>query len=65
MNEEKFPKGLSLRLDSSSESSNPALPAFIARPAGAPLYHGFAILDATVDGWKIGAISGYSPEELV
>jgi len=39
--------------------ADPALPAFMARPAGAPVYHGFPLLEEsrTDDGWCFGIIS--------
>jgi hypothetical protein len=53
------PDGLPLRLDPEAESADPALPAFLARPEGAPVYHGFPLLEEsrTADGWCFGAIS--------
>jgi hypothetical protein len=43
------------------ETADPTLPAFLARPAGAPVYHGFRVLtDVTVDGFTLGVISGYA-----
>jgi hypothetical protein len=36
------------------------LPAFLARPAGAPVYHGFSVVRETeTDGWIYGAITDY------
>jgi hypothetical protein len=54
-----YPLGKPLRLDPEAESADPALPAFLARPAGAPVYHGFPLLDEsrTEDGWCFGTIS--------
>jgi hypothetical protein len=41
------------------------LPAFIARPAGTPVYHGFPVLDdVEVDGFKLGMISDWEAESL-
>jgi hypothetical protein len=51
-----------LRLDETAVSANPTLPAFLACPEDAPVYHGFSILDFSVDGWRFGTITGYSPE---
>jgi hypothetical protein len=54
-----FPQGKPLRLDPDAESADPGLPAFIARPQGAPVYHGFPLLEEsrTADGWCFGMIS--------
>jgi hypothetical protein len=53
------PEGVPLRLDADAESADSSLPAFIARPAGAPVYAGFPLLEAsrTADGWHFGTIS--------
>jgi hypothetical protein len=41
-------------------ATDPTLPAFLARPAGAPVYHGFRVLtDIVEDGFTLGVISGY------
>jgi hypothetical protein len=54
------PNSIPLRLDPEAESSDPSLPAFLARPEGAPVYHGFPLLEQsrTEDGWCFGIISG-------
>ena len=47
-----------MALDPTAESANPDLPAFLARPAGAPPYHGFPILEGVqIDGWRLGLIT--------
>lgn len=53
------PEGIPLRLDPEAESADPSLPAFLARPEGAPVYHGFPLLEEsrTADGWCFGIIS--------
>jgi len=57
MSEEVLP-GLPLASDPDAESTDRALPAFVARPAGAPAYHGFPVLeDVEVDGFTLGLIS--------
>src|SRR5262249_24598288 len=56
----KVPDGKPLRLDASARSASPDLPAYLARPADAPVYHGFPLVEATrTDGWCYGAISGF------
>ncbi len=55
----KPPEGLPIRLDPEAESADPSLPAFLARPEGAPVYYGFPLLaeSRTADGWCFGTIS--------
>src|SRR5262249_31968045 len=59
------PQGKPLRLDPEAESADPSLPAFLARPEGAPVYHGFPLLEETrtPDGWCFGTISDYACPE--
>jgi hypothetical protein len=60
MDEPKLPpKGRLLRPDPEAESEDPTLPAFLARPANAPVYHGFAVLEEsrTPEGWCFGTIT--------
>ena len=59
MNDELRSKPISL--DPAAESASPELPAFLARPAGAPVYHGFPIIpESETDGWYLGTITGYA-----
>jgi hypothetical protein len=53
------PEGVPLRLDPEAESADPSLPAFLARPDGAPVFHGFPLLESSMsdDGWCFGTIS--------
>jgi hypothetical protein len=56
--DEERPKGRRLGLDEAAVSDDPALPAFLARPAGAPAYHGFPLLEEVeLDGWHLGLIT--------
>ena len=56
--EDSSDAGHPMALDPAAETANPELPAFLAKPDGAPPYHGFPILDGVeVDGWRIGLIS--------
>ena len=49
-----------LVLDPTAETPDPNEPAFIARPPGSPVYHGFVIVPETyIDGWVLGEITGY------
>ena len=53
-------RGQPLRLDETAPSANPDRPAFLARPAGAPVYHGFPLVEATcTEGWCYGAITEF------
>ena len=54
--------GRALALDADASSRDPSLPGFLARPEGAPVYHGFRILDdVDVDGFRLGLISEFQP----
>jgi hypothetical protein len=54
---------LSVRIDPDAESADPELPAFLARPDGSPVYHGFPILDSVeVDGFRLGMITDWEAE---
>ena len=58
--EEELPPGKEILQDASADSTNPELPAFLARPVGAPVYHGFPIIEETeTDGWRLGAITSF------
>jgi hypothetical protein len=57
--------GRPLRIDDEAESADPVLPAFLAKPAGAPVYHGFPILeDVNVDGFRLGMITDWEAETV-
>ena len=57
---ETEPVGRPLGLDPSAESTDEALPAFLARPKGAPVYHGFPLIEgAEVDGFRLGMITDF------
>jgi hypothetical protein len=53
------PEAIPLRLNPEAESADPTLPAFLARPEDAPVYHGFPVMEMsrTDDGWCFGTIS--------
>jgi len=49
-----------LLLDPTAESADPNQPAFLSKPSGAPVYHGFPLVPETsIDGWCFGAITGF------
>lgn len=57
--------GRPLATDSDSISASNSLPAFLARPAGAPVYHGFKIrTDVVVDGFTLGMITDFEAEPV-
>ena len=52
--------GLPIRVDATAASASKSLPAFLSRPEGAPVYHGFPIIEESrVDGWVFGTISNF------
>jgi hypothetical protein len=63
--DEKKPRrhGHPLADDPAAESASRDLPAFLARPANAPAYHGLQVLsDVCVDGFTFGKISDFEAE---
>ncbi len=60
-------KGQRLRTDDAAPSADPKLPAFIAKPQNAPVYHGFALLENSEhEGFVFGTITepnGAEPAE--
>jgi hypothetical protein len=56
-------QGARLRLDAEAQSASDDVPEFLARPAGAPVYHGFPVVPETLtDGWTYGAITEYDDD---
>ena len=59
-------KGLPIAMDASAQSTSADRPAFLAKPNGAPVYHGFRILeDVNVDGFTLGVITDFEVEPAV
>ncbi len=57
------PKARPLAVDAAARSDSENDPAFVARPAGAPVYYGFQILsDVEVDGFTFGKITDFEAE---
>ena len=57
-------KPCSLTLDPTANSTDPSKPAFLAKPAGTPVYHGFVVVPETyIDGWVLGEITPFLGEE--
>jgi hypothetical protein len=57
-------EGRTIAVDADATSAETSLPAFIARPDDAPVYHGFPVLDdVEVDGFKLGVITDIDPEQ--
>jgi len=55
--------GRPLAIDETAQSASPVVPGFLAKPCGAPVYHGFRILsDVVVDGFTLGAITDFEVE---
>lgn len=56
-------EGHEIRYDPDAASAEPGVPGFLARPPGAPVYHGFPIVPETeTDGWLYGAITEFDGE---
>jgi hypothetical protein len=56
--------GLPLSLDPDAASADESVPAFLARPEGAPVYHGFTVLEGVeADGFRLGIISALGPDD--
>ena len=57
------PIGRPLAVDHAAASDSKDEPAFIARPPGSPVYHGFQVLtDVVVDGFTFGKITDFEAE---
>ena len=57
------PRGRRIALDPLAKSASRTEPAIIAKPEGAPMYHGFQILsDVVVEGFTFGKISDFDTE---
>ena len=57
------PRGRRIALDPLAKSASRTEPAIIAKPEGAPMYHGFQILsDVVVEGFMFGKISDFDTE---
>ena len=55
------PTSKPLLLDPAAPSASVELPAFLARPADAPIYHGFPVIaESATDGWFLGTITDYA-----
>ena len=55
------PTSKPLLLDPAAQSASAELPAFLARPADAPVYHGFPVVaESATDGWYLGTITDYA-----
>ena len=58
---EKEPKSKRLVLDGNAASAPVDQPAFLSKPLGAPVYHGFPLIPETsIDGWLYGAITEFA-----
>ena len=53
-----------LQLDKKATANDPNLPAFLSRPEGKPIYHGFPLIEETrTNGWCFGAITEFEDPE--
>jgi len=58
-----LPGGHPLAVDPLAQSASQTEPAFIAKPEGAPVYHGFPVLsDVVIDGFTFGKITDFEVE---
>lgn len=56
-------QGRPLAINNSASRASPTEPAFVARPEGAPVYHGFVVLDdVKVHGFTLGKITDWEAE---
>ena len=56
--------GRRIRLDLTAKSQTPGQRAFASKPAGAPVYHGFPVLDdVEIDGFRLGMITDWEATE--
>lgn len=57
----EHPRGRRLALDPDAASADQERPAFIAGPDGAPVYHGFVVLeDVNIHGFSLGMITDFA-----
>lgn len=63
MSEHEERNGQPIAVDPNAASASPREPAFVAPPSGAPVYHGFRVLeDVTIEGFTFGAITDFETE---
>jgi len=61
---DEIPRGRPIKEEPGAESADATLPAFLARPEGAPVYHGLAVRsDVVVDGFTLGEITPCEDQE--
>ena len=57
-------KSRPLTLDPTAKFADTSKPAFLAKPPGSPVYHGFVVVPETfIDGWVLGEITPFLGEE--
>jgi hypothetical protein len=65
MSKDEEPKGKPVAIDPNAISASPTKPAFVAPPKGAPVYHGFVVLeDVSVEGFTFGAITDFEASRV-
>lgn len=63
MSKDEQSKGKPVAIDHNAMSASPTEPAFVTPPKGAPVYHGFVVLeDVSVEGFTFGAITDFDAE---
>jgi hypothetical protein len=63
MSKDEPPKGKPVAIDRDAASASQTEPAFVTPSKGAPVYHGFVVLeDVNVDGFTLGAITDFEAE---
>jgi hypothetical protein len=63
MSSDEQPKGKPVAIDHNAISASATEPAFVTPPKGAPVYHGFVVLDdVNVEGFTFGAITDFEAE---
>ncbi len=61
---QQYRPGKEILTDPSAKSASWRLPAFLARPWHAPVYHGFPMIEETrTEGWCLGAITEFLDDE--
>jgi hypothetical protein len=62
--DETRPRSRPLAVDLTADSASTDIPGFLAKPSGAPVYHGFRLLnDVAVDGFVLGVITDFEADE--
>lgn len=64
MPDETRPPGRPLAVDFTADSASTDIPGFLAKPSGAPVYHGFRLLnDVVVDGFVLRVVTDFEADQ--